>query len=292
MRRLLWALAFVTLANLAARAQKHPTPDWVLVPPAPQKSVWIMSVDAMECATPPTLQQVMDADLKTRIEVMSTARAASLKISWFGSAGGSGSANEMVIVSQVARGAVCTAKDGKTQLLYGQTAFVTVLVGEWDAKLEVTFPIVAASATLKNRRYMVDAEVRGFPADVKVKFNEAKHAAVSGLTVENYATFIDKLKLAESAAVASTTGAVQHIGPVMDSATQALARGAVGAFALQMMSEGRGCLDATSRYPQKTPESTTLITDAYTTVTGGCGGVDDAHKRKARELLNGIRVQP
>lgn len=296
MKKFLRAFLFTVLAASAgfAQTQKTTTPDWMLVPePTANKGGFsiLTNADSLECATPPTLQQVIDADFKSRIEVMSTARAASLKITWFGNASGSGAINEMVIVSQIARGAVCTAKDGKTRLLYGQTAFVTVLVCEWDGKGEVTFPVIAATATLKSRQYRVETEVRGFPSSTKVKFNEAKLAASTGITVENYAKFIEKEQAAESDAAASTTGAVQYIGVVMESGEQALARSAIEAYTLQAISEGRGCLDAAARYKQKTDQSSAIITDTYTAITKSCGGVDDASKAKARMLLNGLEVK-
>lgn len=168
---------------------------------------------------------------------------------------------------------------------------VTVFVGAWDTSLQASFPVVAASGTLKRASYMVAVEARGFPPDVKTKLTEVEQAAASGLTVESYGKFWEKLQAAKAAAETAQGGAVQYIGVVVDDAEQALERGAVSTFALQMVAEGRGCQDAVQRYRLKTPESPGLIMTAYETLTGGCAGVTEAQKLKARKLLNGLRVE-
>ena len=204
---------------------------------------------------------------------------------------GSFNANDRVIVDDQFRGLECTATDGHTRLLYGQTMRTTAITSQLKVEGGVTFAIVAANATITRQASSIEVETLGLPQSVQVKMLEVKAAAASGLTVENYGEFIKKLKEANQLAITDGgQGSVQRIGIIADLADDDLVKALATAFSLQRIKDGRDCNNAINAFKTKSTVASNAIHSTYDSVAHGCDASASAVKDKARSLLNGIEV--
>jgi len=236
------------------------------------------------------LAEIQDQQFRAFITVMSAEYAAHLGITFVGSISGDFAADDMVVVSDLKRGKECLATDGHTQLLYGQVMRSTVRTSNLQGKASVTLAIVAASATITNQRNFVEVESNGLPTAVQTLMLEAKNVAASGLTVETYGKFIDKVGAAEKEAL-KPLGSVVLIGVAVDVTDSELIAAITRAFALEYIGRGRGCLDAIQAYKRTGADQEQIIRKTYETIAKGCDASAYPAREKARELLNGIEVR-
>ena len=250
----------------------------------------LLPVAPVRCGTPPTLADIQAQSFYASTNVMSAARAAQLKITFFGSISGDYAKNDQVIIADFQRGKECLATDGSTWLLYGQTLRTTVRASKLEVSGSMTLALAAASATITNQKNFVKVESLGLPSAVQKLMLEAEKLASSGLTVENYSKFMDKVGEAKTKAL-EEAGDVVLIGVIEETTNDDLIRAVTQAFALENIKKGRSCLDAVEDYKRKDPVQRQIITDTYNLVAKGCDASSNDSKEKARQLLNNVEVK-
>lgn len=289
MRRLLLLFAIVLCGCLIAAAQVASyTPVGKL--PTLGAPSGVLRAAAAGCAAPPTLPDIQNQIFHSSVTVMNAQYAAQLGIKFIGSIDGNFARDDLVIVSDLQRGKECLATDGRTQLLYGQAMRSTVRTSKLEVKASVTLAIVAASATISNKQNFVEVETLGLPQPVQAFMLAAKNLASSGLTVENYGKFNDKITEAQTEAL-KPAGSVVLIGIIEDITDSDLIASVTRAFALAYISGGHPCSDAIKDYERSGPDQQRIIRNTYDAVAKSCDAPSDAFRHKAQELLNGVEVR-
>ena len=285
MRRLLLLLAIVLCSSPIAPAQVPAyTPVGKLPTGGPASDV--LRAAASGCNPTPTLPDIQDQNFSASVSVFSAAYAAQLGIKFVG-IDGNFALDDLVLVSDLYRGKECLATDNHTRLLYGQTMRSIVRTSKLDVKVSVTLAIIAASATISRKENFVKTESMGLPSTVQSLMLDAENLASSGLTVENYGKFQDKITEARKEAL-KPAGSVVLIGIIEDINDTDLIASVTRAFALAYISEGRPCSDAIKDYHRTDQQK--IIQNAYDAVAKSCEKPSDAARQKARELLNDVEV--
>lgn len=250
----------------------------------------VLRAAAAGCTTPPTLPEIQDQLFRGWVSVMSTGYAVQLGITFAGSGSGNYAQDDIVIVSDLQRGKKCLATDGHTELLYGQALRSTVRTSKIELKPSMSLAIVAASATINNRQNYVEVQTLGLPAPVQALMLAAQNLASSGLTVENYGKFMDKITEAKTEAL-KPVGSVVLIGIVDDITDNDLIASVTRAFALSYIGRGRTCSDTIEAYKRSGADQQQIIRNTYTSVAKGCDAPSHAVQQKAQDLLNGVAIR-
>jgi hypothetical protein len=238
--------------------------------------------DSFTCASPPAL-----ATLATKIT--NTSMSASTAFTLGLPVGGlEGSANARVFVQDWTRSKPCTAKDGKTQLIYGQGIRIVSTISDIDASAKLSLAAIAAQATLNNKSSSVQAIVIGIP-DAAV---QAEAVTLLGeLTVENFAI---KSKIAESLAakaVAATTGTSEFIG-IYPSGPN-LGAQVASVFAIQQIADKKTCLDTKGKLATVDAAKLAAVDSVYVNLTKACDATvpSEVQKALAKEALMGFKLK-
>lgn len=285
MRWLLLPVAIVLCGCLIAAAQA-PTYTPLGELPARGAASGVLRAAANGCSTPPTLAEIQDQHFEGSESTYSAAYAAQLGIKFIG-VDGNFALDDLVLVSDLVRGKECLATDGHTRLLYGQAMRAIVRTSKLDVKTSVTLAIIAASATISRKENFVKMQSMGLPSKVQALMLDAENLASSGLTVENYGKFQDKITEAKKEAL-QPAGSVVLIGLIEDVKDNDLIASVTRAFALAYLSEGHPCSDAIRDYHRTDQQK--IIQTTYDAVAKGCARPSDAARQKARELLDGVEV--
>jgi hypothetical protein len=125
-----------------------------------------------------------------------------------------------------------------------------VLIDEVDAKGEVTFAIVAASATIRNSSASVLIQNRGFSSgDVDIASQAAmKTVQGGGLNVMNFGEFNVALEKAVDAVIASPIERPLLVGVSRDDDDE-LSRSVAKVFAVSYYADGKSEEDAIREFP-------------------------------------------
>lgn len=285
MRRLLLLVAIVLCSCLIAIAQAPAyTPVGKLPTPGPASGV--LRAAANGCSTPPSLPEIQDQIFDASVSVLSAAYAAQLGIKFIG-IDGSFALDDLVLVSDFYRGKECLAADNHTRLLYGQAMRSIVRTSKLDVKASVTLAIIAASATISRKENFVKTESMGLPPKVQELMLDAQNLASSGLTVENYGKFQDKITEAKKEAL-KPAGSVVLLGIIEDISDSDLIASVTRAYSLAYISEGRSCMDAIKDYHRTDQQK--IIQNTYDAVAKSCGNPSDAARQRAKELLGDVEV--
>jgi predicted metalloprotease with PDZ domain len=165
-----------------------------------------------------------------------------------------------------------------------------------DAEAGMTFPAIAASATIRNRRNSVQIEIRGFS-------NPAMTLAASQITgkelnVETFAQFsaVQEQLVALSAAP-ETQKSVERLGSIAPAERTEIASVAIVTLALQQISLGASCNYAKTRLrtvPASEPQpDVARLAATYVDLTGVCSDARPSSLQQvsARQHLYGMRIQ-
>jgi hypothetical protein len=240
----------------------------------------------------PTWNQLKTKKFETHMQIMTASQAASLNITWGGSASGSYNADQLLAVSDTSRAAQCQAADGKTAVYYGQAIRTIVAMNDYTVKGSASIAIVAATATATGKTNSVDLYEIGFgDPQLDVKLVAAKHTlGGSGIQIENYQDFIKAYEAAEAYAAAIQNPGIDVIGydfPVsMNDYREMLA----DVWAIQNIAQGYGCPDAIKNFKEKDQLYQNDIRNTYEQVAGGCV-VDAVGRAKAQQVLNGLKIK-
>lgn len=239
-------------------------------------------LDPFKCSNPPAFK-----DLKTKINTKAMSTSAALSLG-FPVAHVGGSTNSTVLIQDWSRVAPCLSNDGKTTLLFGQAVRVYTSISNTEASVDLTFPAIAAEATLNHKATDVQAEL--------VAFNdqEAQKMAtglLGQLTVENFGEKNRIVGTLASRLVVSNSQDMALIG-VQQEAPE-LRIQVASAFGIQQVSDGRSCADAKQRMKTADVEVVTAIETAYLALSGACGTEkpNPVAQATAQAALMGIKVK-
>lgn len=238
-------------------------------------------MDPWKCGTPPE-----HSDLRTKIvsKSMSSAMAVSLGFP-VGKVGGS--TDRTVLIQDWSRQAPCLSNDGKTTLIYGQAIRVFTSIASVDAKTQLTFPAIAAEATLNNKATSVEAEliaVNDTPSQILAT------KLLGELTVENFGEKNAIVQKLAADLVASTDKSVALIGVQRE--TLELRLQVASAFGVQQVAKGRSCLDAKGRVNNADVAVGAAIEGAYLALDNTCGTTKPGPVAQAlaKQALLGLSV--
>lgn len=240
----------------------------------------------------PTWAQLKTKKFDTHLQIMTASQAASLNITWVGSASGSYNGDQLLAVSDSSRVAPCLATDGKTTLYYGQTVRTVVAMNDYTVKGNASFAVVAATATAEGKTNSVDLYEIGFgDPQLDAKLATAKQAlGGSGIDIENYSDFIKAYDTAESYALSISNPGIDIVASDAPLSLTNYADMLAIAWAIQNIAQGNGCEDAIQNFKQQNPQYQQDIRDTYNSIAGACG-VDNVGRAKAQQLLNGLKIK-
>lgn len=274
-------IAFLCTANVAAAQDYTPLPSsQPMLNPAQPKSLIAVglpslakmvqaasdttspgpTLDPFKCKTPPKLS---DLKTKTVSKSMSSAMAVSLGFP-VGKVGGS--IDRTVLIQDWSRQAPCLSNDGKTTLIFGQAIRVFTSIASVDTNIQLTFPAIAAEATLNNKATSIESELVAVN-DVASQTLATK--LVGRLTVENFGDMNAIVQKLAAELVASKSEDVGLIGVQRDSPELRLQ--VASAFGVQQVAAGRSCLDAKSKFKGAEVAVSSAIEGAYLALDSTCG---------------------
>ncbi|NHZ36701.1 hypothetical protein [Massilia rubra] len=244
-----------------------------------------------KCAAPPTIAEI-GGNFDTYRYTMSRSAAAKLNI-----VGGMGSSEssgeEMIAVFEFSRSKECLATDGKTRMVYGQAIRTVMSFASAEGKISVSFPVVAASATMAGKTSTVSVKNIGFD-DPAMRLKAVAMSSIN-LDVGTYAEF-SKLhrELIDLAAAAAIPVTVELLGIISVLEEDEYKSTLLSAYAIQAIKDGKSCADAKTKL--KSPDDTValkVIDSTYVAIAGVCSGTSptSASITKAQEYLRGMTVK-
>lgn len=246
-----------------------------------------------ECTTPPTITDI-GGDFELNRYVMTRSAAGKLGIvAGIGSTNTEGSGEQLLAVFDFSRSKECLATDGKTRVVYGQAVRTVMTFTSAENKTDITFPLIAASATVAGKSSSVSVKNIGFN-DPAMASKAAAMSAIS-LSVESYSEFSKLHKeLIDIATAAATQKQVQRLGIVPNVDDDELKETLPTAFALQAIKDGKSCDWAKQKLNMANDtNSVKALSSTYIYLTGTCSGVSpnsDA-RSKAGQYLKGMSVR-
>ncbi len=246
----------------------------------------------LQCAPSdiPTAAQLKTKKFDTHMAIITASQAASLNIT-FGAIALSGNADQLLAVSDSGRSAPCTATDGKTTVYYGQSIRTVIAMNDYTVKAGASIAIVAATATVSGKTNSVDLYEIGFGdpgLDAKLVAAKATVGG-SGITIENYSSFLTAFNAADTYAVSLTNPGIDIVA--YDGLTNNFGDALADAWAIQSIAQGTACESAVKGFKQTLQSFQDDIRNVYTQLTGGCSGVDAVGKAKAQQILNGLKIK-
>lgn len=245
------------------------------------------------CANPPTVEDI-GGDFEMNRYVMTKSTGAKLNIIG-GAIGGGGeiNADQLIAVFDFSRSKECIATDGKSRVVYGQSIRTVMTFASADAKADVTFPLVAASATIAGKTSTIGVKNIGFNDSNMA----AKAATLSQIqfSVEKYDEFMKlHAELVALATNGNTQKKVERLGVISELDEDEIRSTLPTAFGIQQIKDGKSCVEAKAKYkPNTDTEALKAIEATYKYIAGTCesslpSGVSIA---KAKEYLRGMTVK-
>lgn len=244
-----------------------------------------------ECATPPTDEDI-GGSFEVNRYVMTRSGAASLGIvPGVGKADIETTGSQLVAIFDFSRTKSCLAPDGKTGVIYGQTIRTVTSFESSDVKANVTFPLVAATATVAGKTSSVNVKNIGFNEPTMAA--KAAELSLMELSVENFDKFrklySDLTALATSA---NTQRRVEKLGIVPAANEDELVETLPAAFAIQQIKDGRSCEEAKLRFRDASVAAVKALTSTYISITTSCSAAKPNAKSiaSAKDYLQGMKV--
>lgn len=225
---------------------------------------------------------------------LDTDAAGKLSVNYIGTGSVAVDQTMRVFVREYSKLATCDATDGTGTLVYGAWWRATVLVKTTDVQANLSFAVVAASATLNNQTTQVLIEHQGFVNQQQIDTADqvAMKDAANGLTVVTYAKFADDIENAANAVVASSTVTPLPFAGTTSTVMHELGKTIASAFALTYIAQGRGCLDAIGDLKDKSADAGLTIRATYRMLTNtDCDASDQIAQVTAKRILNGIEIK-
>lgn len=244
------------------------------------------------CATPPSVVDI-GGNFELRRSVMTRNAAANLNIlAGIGKVDTEGSGSQLIAIFDFSRFKDCLATDGKTTVVYGQAVRTIMSFESTDAKSNVTFPLVAAAATVSGKSSSISVSNLGF--DEPTMALKANELSSISLSVENFAEFTKIHKqLIDLAAAENSKKKVERLGIVPAVDEDDLIDTLPKAFAIQQIKDNRSCENAKLRYKNAADaDGLKILTSTYISVVGSCSTAKPGAQvaAKAKDYLRGMKV--
>jgi hypothetical protein len=255
--------------------------------PTSQKAVGLAANETLGCNPIPSLT----GGFSYHDSMMSVSAAAKAGILGFG---GSGDAKTMVAVRDYAKTAQCTATDGKTTLLYGESVRTAIVIKNYNAAVNLNFAAIAANATLNNTSYDVSIETIGWNNPQAA--NLIATLAAKTLSVETYSDYNSvQSRLIALTTDPATTHTVTKLG-VVSGATGSdpdLIERVATAYALQSITDGKSCQQAKLGMKNANDFGTAAVSNIYSLFGGACDTqpLGKPERDRAAALLNGLKIK-
>lgn len=272
-----------------------PTTHWnshlydAAVPGKPNTSTYVPP--GLSCTNPPTADDLLNAGFDFYYSFATAQDVANLKlpIASFGAG-----ANTVYLVEDLAYELPCVATDGRTILNYGMGFRSVLSIQSWDAKLAVTYGIVAADATLNHHAVQMSAKLIGlrnavFPATVT-------SPGLKDFNVDNLVDYrkaqgdvLGKIEATETTRTPQIMGAVAIVDPTD------LIKATASSFALTNIAAGNSCKQAqAAHFDDRAIYPHQAIGDTYASMLGitTCDDTppNEGQKQKASEYLAGLKT--
>ena len=225
--------------------------------------------------------------------LIDTQVAAQLKITYLGNASASVERKMKVFMREYCKYSDCELPNGRGTVRYGAAWRATVLIDEEDAKADVNFPMVAASATLRNHSVQVYISTVGFDPVDRQGIDEVGHKAMEatkgGLNVSTFSQFAGLMEgaigMAIKAKVASPLTRIGFEPRQLPELNQSIAE----AFAIACAAEGRSADDAVAAFAVRNAGTELAIREVFKRLTA-----QDSDPRvvrlKAQRLIEGVQI--
>jgi len=204
-----------------------------------------------------------------------------------------GGINQRVFVRDITRTATCIATDGVSEVIYGQAVRMLITVTNSEASVDLSLPVIAANATIKNQSNRVNIELVGFSNPESTVLLSS--LVNTELNVESYSKFLDAAGkiMALLDAPMGTTTTIARIGIVPKVKPSALKDGVVAGYALTQISSGKTCIESKSLFKSTDPSLLAVIDSTYTAIMGSCSLTkpDARNKLDADDQLNQLKVK-
>lgn len=262
-------------ADVLARLMQYASSDGASAPG--------FTSDSLACETPPTPSQL--STLSVTNNSMSLSAAAQLGFP-LGNVDSNGTGR--VLVQDWSRTATCTARDGKTELIYGQAIRVIASADELDAEGGLSLPIIAAHATLNRQATNIQAQIMGFN-DPTV--NQLAARLLGPIDVTTFSTLNTTIAELAAKAPSASGGTVVRLGvqtPEVSTTNHVLS-----AFAIHEIAEGRSCLRTKARFTNLTTTQAAAIDAIYEEFDVPCSEEEPGRVSRARAdvALMGVRIR-
>jgi hypothetical protein len=244
-----------------------------------------------ECVTPPTVEEIGGSFEMNRY-VMT--RNAAGKLGIVGGMGNiDGSAEQLLAVFDFSRSKECLAADGKTRLVYGQAIRTVMSFASADTKVAVSFPVVAASATIAGKSSTINVKNIGFN-DSGMALKAVAMSSLS-LDVGSYTEFTRLHKeLIDLAAADTTPKKVELLGIIPAVDEDELKNTLVSAYAIQSVKNSTSCTVAQNKFRNPEDKDALRVVDAtYVYISGACSAAapTSVASAKAKDYLRGMSVR-
>lgn len=239
--------------------------------------------DSLSCANPPAVNNLNALTITNNSMDITTASQLNFPVVSI-AANGTG----RVLVQDWSRTATCIARDGQTELVYGQALRVIATSDQIDADVALTLPIIAANTTLNRRASNIQAQVLGFNNAVMLQ----KASQVLGpIDVSNFGSLNTIVQDLAKLAPTASGGSVVRLGinnpPVPASSF------VISAYAVQQVADGKSCQDAKNRFTGLNAAQSGLIDAIYSEFSTPCSAVvpNSVSRAQANVALLGVRVR-
>lgn len=244
-----------------------------------------------ECDKPPTAAEIGGSFEANRYVMTRTAASSLGIVGGVGNANLDGAGSQLVAVFDFSRSKVCLAPDGKTGVIYGQSIRTVTSFESTDTKANVTFPLVAATATVSGKTSSISVKNIGFDEPTM----GAKAAALSlmSLSVESFEDFRKLYSELTAIATAETSKKqVERLGIVPAVDEDDLIDTLPVAFAIQQIKDAKSCEEAKLKYKDGDEAALKVLASTYVAIAGSCSSAKPNSQAigKAKDYLRGMKV--
>lgn len=258
---------------------------------APEDPIKPYVPPGLTCPNPPSANDITNSGFQFTSQLLTTSQATSLNVPYLKASGG---ANAMVVVREYIESLPCTASDTKTLLIYGSTVRTVITVEDYQAKLGLSLPVIAADATLNHKSSKLNIEVKGLS---NPKFSDmVANLAGKDFTVETYTEYMTAeaqlVKLVSDPLTKATPTLLGVTDPSILEESQ-LNQASVIAWALTQVAAKRSCDQAlSSPFASNAKQYRSWIIAVYKTITGSCDGTvpGGEQAKNASKFLIGLRM--
>jgi len=258
---------------------------------APRRGLRAVSrADEVKCAAIPT----ETPKYFNHYYMLETEQADEIGISYAGTAKADIQKRMKLFVREYSRYDTCPSTDGKAELQYGAVWRATVLIDQSDIAGNMSFAVVAASATLKNLSVQVSITHEGFDEADRVGIDQASQAAMEatkdGLNVTSFVKFNEAVENAIGVVTKAKVRTPLRLIGVRRQGTAQLLDSVARTVALAHIAKGHELARAVAAFPAGSEHIRNVIEETYQTIAGDLSPADKMVRLAAQRLIEGVKV--